>query len=75
MKIISDLRNRVREIKDTEEMRWLNVVKAARESGEIDTPMDDEQIARMFLSSSSGGGMNVGVTTEKVVWLLQHFLC
>lgn len=58
MKIIPDLRNRIKVIKDTEEKNWLNVVRNARENGEIDTPMGDEQITRMFLASSSGVGMN-----------------
>lgn len=58
IKIIPDLRNRIKIIKDTEEKNWINVIKNARENGEIDTPMSDEQITKMFLSSSSGIGIN-----------------
>lgn len=57
VKFIPDLSNRVKEIKNTEEDNWLKVVKEARENGEIDTPMGDEQIAKMFISSSTGVSM------------------
>lgn len=58
IKIIPDLKNRIKIIKETEEKNWINVVRKARVNGEIDTPMSDEQITKMFLSSSSGIGIN-----------------
>lgn len=38
---------------------WKNAIKNAREKGEIKTPLDDEQIAMIFIFSSDGLTMNL----------------
>lgn len=37
---------------------WVQIVKTARENGEINTLMTDEQIARIFVSSNDGIGLH-----------------
>ncbi len=64
IKQIPDLSNHVEKIRDSEEQSWILVVKNARANGEIETPMSDEQITKMFLSSSNGIGMNGASTNE-----------
>ncbi|WP_069999026.1 hypothetical protein [Cellulosilyticum sp. I15G10I2] len=42
------------ESKEAQLDSWKEIIHAARAKGEIDSPMSDEQIANMFISSSGG---------------------
>ncbi len=58
IKVFPDFQERLQEFKEIQLKSWMNVIHSAREKGEIDSPMSDEQIAKMFISSSSGIEIN-----------------
>jgi len=51
---------------DEELSVWTEVVKGAREKGEIASPMSDEQIAKMFMYLSDGIGMHMIIRGNSV---------
>ncbi len=54
LKLFPDFQERLQESKDVQLNCWKNIIHAAREKGEIESPMSDEQIANMFINSSGG---------------------
>jgi len=54
IKLFPDFKGKLQESKEFQLSSWKNIIRAAREKGEIDSPMSDEQIASMFINSSSG---------------------
>lgn len=45
---------------------WINIVKIAREKGEIETSLDDEQLALMFFYLGDGYGVNMISDTHNI---------
>lgn len=58
IKLFPDFQERLQESKDVQLNSWKKIIHASREKGEIDSPMSDEQIANMFINSSSGVEMH-----------------
>lgn len=58
IKLFPDFQVRLQELKEAQLNSWKNIIHAAREKGEIDSSMSDEQIANMFINSSSGVEMH-----------------
>jgi TetR/AcrR family transcriptional regulator, transcriptional repressor for nem operon len=58
IKLFPDFQERLQESKEVQLNSWKEIIRASREKGEIDSPMSDEQIANMFINSSSGVEMN-----------------
>jgi AcrR family transcriptional regulator len=54
IKLIPDFQERLQKSKEVQLSSWMNIIHTAREKGEINSPMSDEQIANMFINSSSG---------------------
>ncbi|MTK63671.1 MAG: TetR/AcrR family transcriptional regulator [Methanobacterium sp.] len=54
IKLFPDFQERLQKSKEVQLSSWKNIIYTAREKGEINSPMSDEQIANMFISSSSG---------------------
>jgi AcrR family transcriptional regulator len=54
IKLIPDFQERLQKSKEIQLSSWINIIHTAREKGEINSPMSDEQIANMFINSSSG---------------------
>jgi len=54
LKLFPDFRNKLRETQQKELDAWSAIVKIGREKGEFESPMSDEQIARMFIYSTDG---------------------
>ncbi|MEG0771987.1 TetR/AcrR family transcriptional regulator [Clostridium sp.] len=58
IKLFPDFQERLQKSKEVQLNCWKNIIHAAREKGEIDSTMSDEQIANMFINSSSGVEMH-----------------
>jgi AcrR family transcriptional regulator len=54
IKLFPDFQVRLQKSKEVQLSSWKNIIQTAREKGEIYSPMSDEQIANMFINSSSG---------------------
>jgi hypothetical protein len=54
-----EFRERMKEYHRKELMAWTDVIKKARESGEIRSSMNDKQIAMIFIHTSDGVAMNL----------------
>lgn len=54
IKLIPDFESRLNAIRQAEESSWNEVVKQAKENGEINSKISDEMITRLFISSSKG---------------------
>lgn len=54
IKLFPDFQERLQKSKEVQLSSWKNIIHTAREKGEINSPMSDEQIANMFINSSSG---------------------
>ena len=58
---------------------WINVIKNARSSGEISSPLTDKQIAQIFMFTSDGLTMNLTMESntenldKKLVSLWDNF--
>lgn len=57
LNLFPGFRNTLRETQKKELQAWTSVVCSAREKSEFDSPMSDEQIARMFIYSNDGIGL------------------
>lgn len=58
IKLFPDFQERLQKSKEVQLNSWKNIIHAARQKGEIDSSMSDEQIANMFINSSSGVEMH-----------------
>lgn len=58
IKLFPDFQERLQESKRIQLNSWKSIIQTARSKGEIESPMDDEQIANMFINSSGGVEMN-----------------
>ena len=58
LKIYPSFQEKLLESQKIELKSWQHIVSTAREKGEIISPMDDEQIANMFVFSADGVGMH-----------------
>lgn len=54
IKLMPEFEDRLSSIRELEEDSWNEVVKYAKENGEISSSMSDEMITRLFISSSKG---------------------
>ncbi|KGK90205.1 TetR/AcrR family transcriptional regulator [Clostridium sp. HMP27] len=54
IKLFPDFQERLQKSKEVQLSSWKNIIHTAREKGEINSPMSDDQIANMFINSSSG---------------------
>jgi TetR/AcrR family transcriptional repressor of nem operon len=59
LKMFPEFRERMKEYHRKELMAWTDVIKKARESGEIRSSMNDKQIAMIFIHTSDGVAMNL----------------
>ncbi len=57
LKLFPDFRDKLRETQKKELDAWTAIVKIGREKNEFESPMSDEQIARMFIYSIDGIGL------------------
>lgn len=64
IKLIPDFENRLNAIRQAEESSWNEVVKHAKENGEISSKISDEMITRLFISSSKGLHYDPSLTHE-----------
>lgn len=58
LKLFPDFHKRLQESREVQLNSWKNIIHAAREKGEIDSIICDEQIANMFINPSSGVEMH-----------------
>jgi AcrR family transcriptional regulator len=54
IKLFPDFQERLQKSKGVQLSSWKNIIRTAREKGEINSSMSDDQIANMFINSSSG---------------------
>jgi AcrR family transcriptional regulator len=54
IKLFPDFQERLQESRKVQLNSWKEIIHAARNNGEIESPMSDEQIANMFINSSGG---------------------
>jgi len=54
LKMFPDFRKKLKESQQKELEAWTAIVKIGREKNEFESPMSDEQIARMFIYSNDG---------------------
>ncbi|MBN1398381.1 MAG: TetR/AcrR family transcriptional regulator [Bacteroidetes bacterium] len=54
LKLFPDFRDKLRETQQKDLDAWSAIVEIGREKGEFESPMSDEQIARMFIYSIDG---------------------
>lgn len=54
IKLFPDFQQKLLLSKQIQQKAWVDIIKQARDKGEIISPMSDEQIANMFMSSSGG---------------------
>ncbi len=69
IKLFPQLRKKIIDLIKNENRKWTEVIKAAREKGEIKSVMSDEQLAKVFVSISDGVGMHLiiqGVPFDKI---------
>jgi len=58
IKLFPDFQEKLLLSKQTQLQAWKDIIKDARNRGEIKSSMSDEQIANMFINSSGGVEMN-----------------
>jgi len=69
IKLFPELRMKIIDLLKNENRKWTEVIKIAREKGEIESVMSDEQLAKVFVSISDGVGMHLiiqGVPFDKI---------
>ena len=69
IKLFPELRKKIIDLLKNENRKWTEVIKMAREKGEIKSVMSDEQLAKIFVSISDGVGMHLiiqGVPFDKI---------
>jgi AcrR family transcriptional regulator len=54
IKLFPDFQEKLQLTQQLQLDSWKEIIKTAREKGEIESPMSDDQIARMFINSSDG---------------------
>lgn len=59
LNLFPGFREKVLAAKQEEFDAWIRVIKEGRERGEFESPMSDEQIARMFIYSTDGISLNL----------------
>lgn len=59
LKIFPEFRHKINEFQEKETAVWKEVIRKARKSGEIQSPMSDEQISQFFISTSDGVAMRL----------------
>lgn len=58
IKLFPDFQEKLQESRKIQLNSWVEVIRAARSRGEIESSMSDEQIANIFINSSGGLEMN-----------------
>lgn len=58
LKFVPDFQEKLQKSQQAQETAWTSVVQKARAHGEIDSPMNDEEIAKMFIYSIDGFGLH-----------------
>lgn len=69
IKLFPELRQKIVDFLYNERQQWTNAIKMARERGEIKSAMNDEQLAKIFISISDGVGMHLiiqGMPFDKI---------
>ena len=59
LRLVPGYRDQVKKAHQEEQDYWENVVKMARDQGEIQSEMTDEQLARLFIYINDGVGMHL----------------
>ena len=59
MRLVPGYRDQIKKSHQEEQAQWEHVIKMARERGEIDSVMNDEQLARLFIYINDGVGMHL----------------
>lgn len=59
LNLFPGFRDKLREAQQKELDAWTSIVAKARANGEFESPMSDEQIARMFIYSNDGIGLHL----------------
>ncbi|PTM58728.1 TetR/AcrR family transcriptional regulator [Desmospora activa] len=58
LKFVPGFQKKLLESQQGQMKAWKDIIQAAREQGEINSPMKDEEIARMFIYSIDGFGLH-----------------
>jgi AcrR family transcriptional regulator len=58
-KLFPEFRGKMELFHQKEKLAWINAIQNARKTGEIESPLNDEQIAQIFLFTSDGLTMNL----------------
>ncbi|OFY43484.1 MAG: hypothetical protein A2X18_05935 [Bacteroidetes bacterium GWF2_40_14] len=69
IKLFPELRKKIIDLLTNENKKWTEVIRIARQKGEIKSVMSDEQLAKIFVSISDGVGMHLviqGVPFDKI---------
>jgi TetR/AcrR family transcriptional repressor of nem operon len=78
-KLFPEFRSKMEAYHQKEKRAWIGVIKNARDSGEIRSPLTDEQIAQIFMFTSDGLTMNLTMESNtadldrKLASLWDHF--
>ncbi|MFW5759393.1 MAG: TetR/AcrR family transcriptional regulator [Cyclobacteriaceae bacterium] len=59
IRLVPGYREQIKQSHQAEQTQWENVIKKARENGEIESPMTDEHLARLFIYINDGVGMHL----------------
>lgn len=59
LRIIPEFRKRIDELHRKELNAWKNVIRTAREKGEIKTSLNDEAVAKLFIYGNDGAGIRL----------------
>lgn len=65
-KLFPEFRSQMEAYHEKEKNAWTGVIQCARSSGEIQSPLTDEQIAQIFLFTSDGLTMNLTMESNTV---------
>ncbi|MEO8760506.1 MAG: TetR/AcrR family transcriptional regulator [Bacteroidia bacterium] len=58
IKLLPNFKKQRTEQRQTELKAWIKIIRTAKKSGEIETKMGDEQIAKLFIYSAKGSGIS-----------------
>jgi TetR/AcrR family transcriptional regulator, transcriptional repressor for nem operon len=74
LKLFPEFREEMIGAQEKELKIWIDVVKKARETGEIESLMSDEEIAKLFIYSGDGVAMHMIMEGHKLVEMVPPFL-
>ena len=59
MRILPDFGEKMQSIRANEEKTWIEVIENAKSSGELMSSVNSEELARLFIASKDGIGMQI----------------